>query len=264
VGSRLRHRFAMPLHGARAVSRPWAFAGREIAGRRGVATYRLRESGLSVLVRHPFVDIWVFDEIFHRRMYEPPAPVREMLGRLDRPIRVLDLGGNVGLASAYLLSRFPGARVTALEPDRANADVLRRAVAVNGLADRWEVVEACAAPAEGSVPFEATQGPLSRMLAGDGNDSVERVAARDVFPLFESADLVKMDIEGGEWAILADPRFSSVPCRALVLEYHPHLGPPDPEGMVRRRLAEAGFEVGKTVEARPDQGEGLIWAWRPD
>src|SRR5687768_11020068 len=40
--------------------------------------------------------------------------------------RVLDLGANIGLASAFFLSRFPGCRVVAVEPDPQNAAVCRR------------------------------------------------------------------------------------------------------------------------------------------
>ena len=43
----------------------------------------------------------------------------------------------------------------------------------------------------------------------------------DVFPYLAAADLVKIDIEGSEWEILADARFAGIAARVLVLEYHP-------------------------------------------
>ena len=48
------------------------------------------------------------------------------------------------------------------------------------------------------------------------------------------ADLVKIDIEGGEWPILTDPRFAQLPTPALVIEYHPAGCPgPDPQAFIR-------------------------------
>ena len=57
----------------------------------------------------------------------------------------------------------------------------------------------------------------------------------DVLGQIAEADLVKMDIEGGEWGILADPRIARQ--RALVLEYHPRGLPARRRGGVRDRAA---------------------------
>lgn len=46
------------------------------------------------------------------------------------------------------------------------------------------------------------------------------VAAADVLPYLADTDLVKMDIEGGEWEILADPRLGARLHQALVLGHH--------------------------------------------
>ena len=75
---------------------------------------------------------------------------------------------------------------------------------------------------------------------GDADESATTLPAADVFPYLEGADLVKIDIEGGEWPILSDPRFAELEARALVLEYHPHLCPgPDPRECADGLLARA-------------------------
>jgi hypothetical protein len=42
---------------------------------------------------------------------------------LGRPIRVLDLGANIGLFGAWALGRFPVESILALKPDPENASV---------------------------------------------------------------------------------------------------------------------------------------------
>ena len=75
-------------------------------------------------------------------------------------------------------------------------------------------------------------------------------------------DLLKMDIEGGEWLILEDPRFRASPPHALVLEYHPR-GPSDggAHGRVRSLIGDAGLTQTATIFRR-DDGHGMLWAWR--
>jgi hypothetical protein len=83
----------------------------------------------------------------------------------------------------------------------------------------------------------------------------------DVLGRIARADLVKMDIEGAEWAILADARFREAPPRALVIEYHGEGCPgTDPRAEAERALRAAGMEVESSAERR--DGHGVLWAWR--
>ena len=82
-----------------------------------------------------------------------------------------------------------------------------------------------------------------------------------MLPEIAAADLVKMDIEGGEWEILRDPRFAASPPRAIVLEYHPHPSAPDPRAAVEGLLRDAGLTEQAPIFHRAD-GHGMLWAWR--
>ena len=66
----------------------------------------------------------------------------------------------------------------------------------------------------------------------------------DVLPEVVAADFLKIDIEGGEWPILADRRFRDVRARALVMEYH-RMGSPgeDAAAEASRLLRDAGFDM---------------------
>jgi hypothetical protein len=85
---------------------------------------------------------------------------------------------------------------------------------------------------------------------------------RDVLPQIAGCDLVKIDIEGGEWPILADLRFAAAPPRVVVLEYHPAVDSGlDPRAETVRLLGAAGMRTLPIWDADRD-GFGMMWAWR--
>ena len=202
-------------------------------------------------------DVVTLGEVFHNHDYVP-APALETL--LESTRSILDLGANVGLFGVFAVSRWPGARIVAFEPDPANLAVLEQTIAGNGLGGSWTVVPAAAGAHDGETSFLAGEASLSR-LADDGTPGTMTVPVRDVLPAMAEADLVKLDIEGGEWEILADARFRASPPRALVMEYHPYRCPSDdPRAAVEALLGAAGM-AWATIWHR-DDGHGMLWAWR--
>jgi FkbM family methyltransferase len=234
------------------------FAAAEMLRLPGVRRYHLRDGGRPVLMRHGTIDVWVFVELFVKRLYEPPPAVAAALERVAAPL-VLDLGANIGMFGLDALTRHPGARVIAYEPEPGNAAIHRRLIELNGGGDRWRLVEACAGPRDGSVSFMAGHGPGSHIVEGHPAGSIE-VPMVDVLGEIAEADVVKMDIEGGEWGILTDPRIAAA--RALVLEYHPEGCPrEDTAGFAAELLAGHGFDVAPIFH--DEAGIGMLWATRP-
>jgi FkbM family methyltransferase len=250
---------------ARTVRRPWQFALRELARRPGLVLHRLRASEARVGVRHATGDVVTLGEVFHERDYEPPAPVAARLDAHAAP-RLVDLGANVGMFGVQALARWPAATCTAYEPDPANAAVHERVIAANGWGERWELRRAAAGARDDVAAFVAGEIALSRLAAVGGAGTAGApidVRVEDVLPVVAGADLVKMDIEGGEWAILGDPRFAAAPPRALAMEYHAEGAPAggDPAGAATALLEAAGLRVVGT--RRTEHGAGMLWAWRP-
>jgi FkbM family methyltransferase len=227
------------------------FLAREARSPSGPRVYRLREPDAIVYVRHGTPDVAALGEVFYERQYEPPPGVAAVLEGLDRPLEILDLGANVGYFSVFAAFRFPGSRIVAFEPDPANAELMRRTIEANNL--DCELVEAAASTRDGEVPFAGGGYTLSRIDPGG-----EPVPARDVLPQLSEFDLAKIDIEGGEWELLSDSRFPSSTSRALALEFHTHLAPPDADA--QSVLEAAGY----SIERRLQFGErhGLLWALR--
>lgn len=124
---------------------------------------------------------------------------------IDPPELIFDLGANVGYASAVFLSLFPRAFVLAVEPDPANFELCKRALAPYG--DRAKVVE-------GAAWYTSGQLFLSKGTFGDGREWATEVrpagsgesatvAAWDVPALIRvcprsTIDIMKIDIEGSE------------------------------------------------------------------
>ena len=238
------------------------FAARELGlrPRPPLATYNLRTGDVAINLRHRTGDIAILEKVFVRNYYELPTPVADGLDGLGRVPRLVDLGSNIGLFSAFFLTRFPEANVVGFEPDPGNLDVLKATVGVNGKAETWTVVEACASNRPGSFAFAAGNENLSRVASPDEAGHV--VPALDAFPYLEQADLAKINIEGGEWDLLLDERFAKLRLPALVIEYHDILCPqPDFHALAIERLVAAGYV---TEQVFLTETEGVLWAWKPN
>jgi FkbM family methyltransferase len=270
---RAARRAARPLHGA------IGFVVREQLREQSTPRaggYRLRTSGLKVFLRHRTRDLYILKEVFGDADglggYEPPAALAAMLERAH-DLSVLDLGGNIGLFGVFVMGRWPGARLHSFEPDPMNLQVLRRVISANGLQQRWTVTPAAVAAQEGTLEFVSglfgesqiagladagDRGPAPAALTDGRTISV---AAVDLFAQDHDVELIKMDIEGGEWPILADPRLADLRACAIVLEWHAAACPePDARVAALGRLAAAGYTG---LHESEDFGyRGLVWAWR--
>jgi FkbM family methyltransferase len=259
------------------------FTVAELTGRPPAASYRLRRSGLRVRIRHPLLDAWVLEEIFRFGAYRPPHAALEALAVAGQAPRVLDLGGHAGMFGLWARERWPRAVVRSYEPDPGNAATLRACIEANALGELWQLVEAAAGAQPGEVVLHSSFH-LSRVAEADDTSLQEfqsgisaalpflagrelvrshriTVPRHDVLPELARADLVKLDIEGGEWGILADPRFPRTGARALVMEYHPRYAPAgDADALVLALLERAGFRA--EVVSRDADG-ATLWAWRP-
>ena len=246
---------------ARLVANPARFALAELAGRGRVVAHRVRRGGAIVVLEHGTPDVQAFDELFYQQIYAPPPEVEEAVAALGRAPRILDVGANIGLFGAWALARWPGAEIDAFEPDPRNAALHRRAIAASGRGGAWRLHETAATVADGEMRFVTGRYAMSGP-ATDADADATSVPARDVLPLLERADLVKIDAEGSEWAILDDPRFAATAARAIALEYHPELCPePEPRAAAVGRLCAAGFSL-RDVPTHAPPGYGSLWGWR--
>lgn len=259
VKSRRGQWLIQTVRGARTVGDPWAFATAQLKPN-SVRQHQLRGSGLTTTLRHCTRDVDILNEIFSVDCYAPPAEVAQRLDALESPA-IMDLGANIGLFGLYALGRWRGARVVGFEPDPANADLLDRTIAANGLAEQWRVVRAACSNQEGIARFSAGHLSESKITEG-GLGSTLEVPMVDAFDACRDAHLLKIDIEGAEWPILTDPRLSQLSAFAIVLEWHLLESPePDAAALAARLLRAAGF-AHITGHESESGGNGTLWAWR--
>lgn len=172
---------------------------------------------------------------------------------------VLDVGANVGTATAFFRSRYPDAQIVAVEPEPGAAERLRRNV---GEDPKTEVVQAALSDHDGVAQFAQAQWTMRGQLADEATPGTVEVQTLTLGSLRERLDphapidLLKVDTEGGEWRIL---RSSLAGVRALALEVHeptPDGRPPD------ALLAEVAAREG--LELRTPQADTIRWLLRVD
>src|SRR5436190_13456476 len=201
-----------------------AFVLRQALRRPVVRCYHLKDSGLAFYLRHGTPDVNTFEQMFDEGHYELPREIAASLPSGE--VTAVDLGANVGMFGLWLRSRFPQARITAFEPDPDNARVLSQTAAANARNGDWRVVEAAAGNRDGEITFVTGDFTNSRVAeAGEAGTAVPLV---DVFPFFDDADFVKIDIEGAEWDLTSDPRFAELRAPVVAFEYHPGRAVGDP------------------------------------
>jgi FkbM family methyltransferase len=224
---------------------------RELVQRKSVlGTYQIRETNQTLHFRHRSPDMGTLTEVLIHRNYDFPASIGEVMRTIDPPLTVVDLGANIGLFGLRILAQRPDAWIVSVEPDPENAAVLRATVDASGCRS-WSVIEACASTADGFLPFKRGDYLGSRV-----SEAGDPVRAIDVFRHLAAADLIKIDIEGSERALLEDDRFATLPASAIYLEYHP----PHSRELVTDLLASAGYTIEPFEERGPGLGE--LWAWR--
>jgi FkbM family methyltransferase len=161
----------------------------------------------------------------------------------DAP-RILDCGANVGLASLYFKQRYPRARISAYEADPSLAAMVGANLRRNGAGDA-DVVPAALWTSNGELTFrcEGSDSGMIESLPGavDGRSAVVRsLRLRDLLEA-ERIDLLKLDIEGAEDAVLADCEPVLHRVQAMIMDLH-EFDPADRRApCVLDRLARAGF-----------------------
>jgi FkbM family methyltransferase len=157
--------------------------------------------------------------------------------------RIIDGGGYIGASVLYFKSQYPGARITTFEPDKALAEVLRRNVERNNLAD-VEIVTAGLAASSGTASFAPDGADGGHIVAasetnGGGEFDIETVPLSDY--LDEPVDFLKLNVEGMELPVLEEARAKLHNVREIVIEYHGWPGSEQRLGPLLQLLDETGF-----------------------
>ena len=179
-----------------------------------------RAAACALEIRPRTSDLDVFAQVFSGDEYGP-------LVRGRRADVILDGGANVGYSAAYFLTRFPQARVIAIEPDRENFELLSRNLRPYGA--RAQVIF-------GALWSHRTELALSsgfrdgrawsrqvRDSSDVGDDRVPAFSVADVLQRtgVTRVSILKLDVEGAEAEIFSRGTESWIELvDAFVVELH--------------------------------------------
>jgi FkbM family methyltransferase len=170
---------------------------------------------------------------------------------------VLDLGANCGLFSVWAAAT--GAQVVAVEAQQGFSSLISRLATYNGVSERVHVVNAFAS---GTKVSGKTVGSLAddAHWVGASHSTGDRptdISVADIISSYhiDRVGLIKMDIEGGEFAVLAqDENLSWLEIvEQITLEVHSNFG--DVPSLVRL-LSSHGFLISSHdndgIQVRPE------------
>jgi FkbM family methyltransferase len=202
-----------------------------------------------VAIRPGTSDGVVFRQVFVRKEYELPQAHADrllkayhgILARGATPL-IIDAGANIGAASIWFGSRFPAARVLAVEPEERNAELCQRNTSSNR---NVSVIRAALAGEEGrvSIADRDVESWAVRTVIDKSGD----IPARTISGLLREHDadsellLVKIDVEGFEKDVFQGDVSWLDRTAALFVELHDWMLPGQ---YTSRHLQQAMFSRG--------------------
>lgn len=190
--------------------------------------------------------------IYKRRTHEPHLlELLEAQPSLNQPSLVLDIGANLGWYSVLMTRLHPDmARCLAFEPDPVNRELLRHNLELNSVTSA-EVFDMALSDRDGNellhryrdinlgrhslqelpTTTDAIMVPVRRL---DGLLSDQGLADQPI-------ELLKIDVEGHEPAVIRGALEALRRTRVLVLEYSPMYHIPGAAPEMIRHLEQAGF-----------------------
>ena len=195
--------------------------------------FRLGDRAVDIKLRRYAGDLDIFFEVFWKKAYED----ERMKGFRVRT--VLDLGANIGMATAFFYTFYPGADYYCVEPDKQNMNLLQENVLKLVPASQVSFLEAAAGPVLSRGEIVSARYAYNKSVSPGANHGGVMIipvsAIMEGFGL-QSIDLVKMDIEGAE-SLLLDNADWLDKVNHLFIEFHSN------EWLLKGKsiLAEKGF-----------------------
>jgi FkbM family methyltransferase len=213
----------------------------------------IRVGGRKVRLSIPEAERAVQEHEFGKIVFDDCYRLRDV----NKPVRtILDIGANIGLFAIAARRFYPNAIIQCYEPNPNLERHLSAHCSAIGADYRMMAV--------GSVG-----GTVSLLSSGDSlyctsemGGSIPQIGFDEAVAQLGIVDIVKLDCEGAEWDIFADPEpWARV--RSLVMEYHLWARPGLTVEGLRNQLTQLGFSA---VDIAPadDPRWGLAMALKPN
>lgn len=203
-------------------------------------------------------DISVAAEIFKHREYRIADEAVKNAGT------ILDVGAHKGFFALYCASLNPKAEIFCLEPEKNNLEALKNSKKNNKLKN-VTIIESALSNKTGSTNLVVTDDSHNHYLDDFENESAvtQKTTTYNFADLvkeykIESVSLLKMDIEGGEYAVFngfTPEDYTKI--KSIVMEYHNF--PDRNHKQIEKQLRENGFGV-QIFPSKFDKTMGFIFA----
>lgn len=217
------------------------------------------KNGINIIIRPgaesgyaTSTDLNIGYEIFVAEAYRLPKEFKP-----ENPKCIIDIGGNVGYSCLYWLVNFPHAHVVLFEPHPKHIDKIYDHLKINHFEHRVTVIPSAAGIKSGSL-FLTNMGGESKLTTEQSKHTIS-VSIVDWFEAIrtEEIDILKIDIEGGEYALLGDSRFADLKIKVLVMEWHNTSDFPNGQEWCINKLKGLNYNV---IPKENFGDYGIIWA----
>jgi FkbM family methyltransferase len=155
---------------------------------------------------------------------------------------IIDCGSNIGLTIIYFKKLYPHSEIVAFEPDHKAFATLQENIGLSGLGGitlhqkaLWNSETILDFSPDGS-----DGGKIALNQERHNPQRIETVRLKE-FLRGKPVDLLKMDIEGSEVAVINDCREELHNVKRVFIEYHSFTGQPQDLDNILRILKDAGF-----------------------
>ena len=136
---------------------------------------------------------------------------------------IFDCGANIGTSVVYFRQQHPTARIVAFEADPVIGQILTENLRQNRI-ENVEVIQKAVWTDENGISLGGTESDGGSVFSTEAIRPVPSVRLRDWLLREPRIDMLKMDIEGAELAVLADCAGALTNVRAMFVEFHAYIG----------------------------------------
>jgi FkbM family methyltransferase len=183
-----------------------------------------------IFLRRNSSDLYVFYQIFIQKEYDPLFDIFKNNFDLKDNLKIIDLGGNIGLTSIYASIVFPNSEIIIVEPSKSNFDVLtKNCEAITRKYPQTKFIKLNNGVWKKKCKLKISNNNVDSwaiQVKEDENGEIDAISMNDLILKMPQIDILKIDIEGSEFEIINE----STNCdwllniKVIAIEVHPKLG----------------------------------------
>jgi FkbM family methyltransferase len=213
--------------------------------RRPVGQVQFRD-GLRFKVDEQSADLWVMFEVFGEQVYN------RYFRDIDPKGTILDVGENIGAFAVHAARDLvPQGKVIAIEPNPNSLSIMTEHLRMNQV-NNVQVIQRAVASGSEPVSLHYSRHRSSDTVFSSAGKPKEHtvnvpvISGRDALRLSDSYELVKLDCEGGEFALLYETGPDDwAGTKRIAMEYHIGFDKRYPVSVeqLRQRVEYLGFTM---------------------